>query len=280
VEISKREQLRATFESAAGLYQLARPDYPQALYDELIRSAGVGPSSRLLEVGCATGKATLPLARRQLRITCLELGADLTAEARRNLAGFPGVEVIQANFETWEPPAGRAFDLVFAATAWHWIDPATGYRRAWDLLRPGGHLAIWQQDHVLPDAGDPFFRDIQEVYDEIGEGVPPGTVWHRPGEVPDSTADIEASGLFAVTLVRQFDWELTYDADAYIRLLDTFSGHLAMAAWQRDRLYGEIRSRLARRPDGLLRRHWGAVLHVARRLDDGLPPPGGGVVRD
>jgi hypothetical protein len=38
-----------------------------------------------------------------------------------------------------------------------------------------------------------------------------------------------------------------------------------MANWQRDRLYEEIRSRLAERPDGMLRRHWGAVLHVARR---------------
>jgi hypothetical protein len=38
-----------------------------------------------------------------------------------------------------------------------------------------------------------------------------------------------------------------------------------MAAWQRDRLYGEIRRRLAERPDGRLRRHWGAVLRVARR---------------
>jgi hypothetical protein len=40
-----------------------------------------------------------------------------------------------------------------------------------------------------------------------------------------------------------------------------------MQPWQRERLYAEIRSRLAERPDGLLRRHWGAVLHVARRVD-------------
>jgi hypothetical protein len=39
-----------------------------------------------------------------------------------------------------------------------------------------------------------------------------------------------------------------------------------MADWQQERLYGEIRRRLAERPDGTLRRHWGAVLHVARRL--------------
>jgi hypothetical protein len=40
-----------------------------------------------------------------------------------------------------------------------------------------------------------------------------------------------------------------------------------MDDWQRDRLYGEICRRLARRPDRTLRRHWGAVLRIARRRD-------------
>ena len=65
--------------------------------------------------------------------------------------------------------------------------------------------------------------------------------------------------------VRHFDWETRYTAEEYIRLLNTFSGHIAMAPWQRDRLYGEIKRRLAGLPDGRLRRHWGAVLHVARK---------------
>ncbi|HEY2306092.1 MAG TPA: hypothetical protein VGI05_09450 [Streptosporangiaceae bacterium] len=47
--------------------------------------------------------------------------------------------------------------------------------------------------------------------------------------------------------VRRFGWEIEYTAEEYIRLLDTFSGHIAMAQWQRDRLYGEIRRRLGGR---------------------------------
>ena len=78
--------------------------------------------------------------------------------------------------------------------------------------------------------------------------------------------------------VRHFDWEQVYDAEGYIELLNTFSGHIAMQAWQRDRLYGEIRRRLAARPDRSLRRHFGAVLHVARRREaaqgaDDAPAP-------
>ena len=263
-----RERLRVTFDSAAALYQEARPEYPEALYQALVSAAALGPGSTALEVGCATGKATLPLARRGLAVTCLEIGAGLAAEARRNLAAFDAVEVVLDSFESWRPPGPAAFDLVFAATAWHWIDPAVGYRRARELLRPGGHLAIWDQWHVFPDGGDPIFRELQAVYDEIGEGLPPGARYARPGETPDRRAEIEATGLFDDVLVHRFDWELSYDAEAYIRLLDTFSGHIAMAEWQRERLYGEIRRRLARRPDGRLRRHWESVLHVARRRDD------------
>jgi SAM-dependent methyltransferase len=268
-----RRHLRATFDSAASLYQQARPEYPTELYDELAHRAALRAGDRLLEVGCASGKATVPLARRGFPITCIELGAALAAEARRNLADFPDVRVVNAPFESWQPPKGHEYALVFAATAWQWLDPALRYRKAWTMLRPGGHLAFWDATHVFPAEGDPFFSEIQEVYDEIGEGDP-GAGWPPPDELPDSRAQIEASGLFEDVAVRRFDWETTYTAQEYIRLLDTFSGHIAMAPWQRDRLYGEIRRRLAERPSGRLRRHWGAVLHVARRSDASRSQPG------
>jgi SAM-dependent methyltransferase len=259
----QRERLRQTFDRAAERYDRVRPDYPGAMFDDLIALAGLAPGERLLEVGCATGKATRPLAQRGFRITCVELGADLAAVARENLAGFD-VEVVRAPFEEWTPTA--PFSLVYAATAWHWIDPAVRYRQAWQALRPGGHLAFWAAEHVFPDGGDPFFHEIQDVYDEIGEGRPPGQGTPRPGELADDRAGIEAGGLFEVTAVRQYDWERVYPAEEYIELLSTFSGHLAMAEWKQRRLYGEIGRRLALRRDHSVRRHWGAVLHVARRL--------------
>ena len=75
-----REALRSTFESVAARYHAARPDYPEALFDALAELAGLKAGDHLLEVGGATGKATLPLARRGFRITVVELGADLAAE--------------------------------------------------------------------------------------------------------------------------------------------------------------------------------------------------------
>jgi SAM-dependent methyltransferase len=262
---NSREQLRTTFESAAALYHQARPDYPHELFDALVAMAALEPDAELLEVGCATGKATLPLARRGFAITAVELGAALAAQARLNLTGFDRVTVVNADFERWEPPPPATFDLVYAATAWHWIDPDVGYPKAWRLLKPGGHLALWEATHVVPEDGDPFFRELQDIYDEIGEGIPGGWQFSTAQTLGDRAAEIEATGLFTDVRLRRFGWEIRYTADEYIRLLDTFSGHIAMAQWQRDRLYGEIRRRLATRPDGTLRRHWGMVLHVARR---------------
>jgi len=83
--------------------------------------------------------------------------------------------------------------------------------------------------------------------------------------LPDAREEIERSGLFNDVVVRHFDWDVVYDAGGYLGLRDTFSGHITMKPWQRDRLYSEIRRRLGKRVNGSLRRGWGAVLHVARR---------------
>lgn len=259
----ERLRLAATFDSISGLYQRARPEYPEAIYDHLLEVTGLSPGDAVVEIGCATGKATLPLARRGFTITCLEPGPALAAQARANLAAFE-VEVVEEPFERWRPD--HPYDLVFAATSWHWVDPALRYPRAAAALRPAGWLAFWSAEHVLPPDGDPFFVELQDVYDEIGEGFPPGTGLPRPGELADQRADVEASGLFHLLEIVHYDWETRYDAQGYIDLLNTFSGHIAMQDWQRDRLYGEVRRRLAEREGGTLRRHWGAALHIARKV--------------
>ena len=258
-----REPLRRKFDSAAELYDRARPEYPSELFDDLIELARLEPGARLLEIGCATGKATRPLLERGFAVACVELGAQLAECARQNLAGTRA-EIHVEPFETWQSPDG-AFDLIFAATSWHWIDPAIRYQKARRLLRPGGHLAFWNALHAFPEGFDPFFTEIQEVYDAIGESY--GEAWPPapPEAVPDAAPEIEESGCFEDVRMRRYVWERRYSADQYIALLETFSGHIAMEQAKRDHLYREIRERIGRRPDGHVRRHWYAVLHVARR---------------
>jgi SAM-dependent methyltransferase len=259
-------ELRDSFERAAAIYDEARPRYPEALFETLLQRTGLETPAEILEIGCGPGVASTPLAERGHRLTCLERGAELAARARENLGRFPGVSVVQASFEDWSPPRWGCFDLLFAATAWHWLDPSVRYARAQRLLRDSGWLAFWSATHVVPEDGDLFFAEIQPVYDAIGESLPSDSVLPRPGERPDAVREIAESRCFRVVSVDRFDWETTYDAPGYLALLDTFSGHIAMESSKRVRLYDEIRRRLAKRPDGKLRRHWEAVLHVAQRL--------------
>lgn len=264
--MSQDRRLRATFDRAAAGYQDARPDYPAELYADLLARTGVAPPAHLLEVGCGPGKATLPLARTGFRITAVELGEALAAEARRRLAAFPGVSVVSSSFEDWEPPEGARFDLVYAATAWKWVDPEVKYAKAAALLTQGGHLAVWNADHAMPADFDPFFTEIQKAYVEIGEGHDGPWPGPPPEEQPDPmAAEFDASGHFTVVGTKLYVWALRYTADEYLALLDTFSGHIAMEPDKRAYLYREIRRLLAARPDGRLTRHWSAVLTVGRR---------------
>lgn len=262
-----REHLRTTFDTVATAYQRARPDYPAGLYADLLAMTGLEPPANLLEVGCGPGKATLPLARLGFRITAVELGAALAEEARRELRDFPAVSVVTAPFEMWRPAKDTLFDLLYAATAWKWLDPQVKYGRAAALLPPGGHLAVWDAQHAFPPDFDPFFTEIQRVYDEMGEGD--GAPWPPPPpeDQPDPTAaEFETSGWFTVVGTRRYVWAREYTAEEYIALLDTFSGHIAMPPAKRDHLYEEVRRLLAVRQNGRLVRHWTAVLTVGRRL--------------
>jgi SAM-dependent methyltransferase len=257
------DRLRGTFDMAAATYEAARPSYPPELFEDLVELAELQRGDRLLEVGCATGTATRPLLERGFSIVCVELGDHLASLARDNLAGL-AVEITVAPFEEWQGQP-ESFDLVYAATSWHWLDPLIRYRKAHQLLRPSGHLAFWSASHAFPSDFDPFFTEIQQVYDSLGESVDNEWPPPAPDRVPDQRDEIEASGLFDHVFVRRYVWAKTYSAEEYIALLDTFSGHISMDEGKRGRLYQEIRQLISRRNPQQIRRHWQAILHVAHR---------------
>src|SRR5215204_4640687 len=138
--VEEAGRLRVTFDEDAERYDRARPGYPAAVFEDLLALTELGPGARVLEIGCGTGQATVPLAERGCRIVAVELGAELAAVARRNLARFPDVEVVTGAFEDWPLPP-EPFDLVLSATAFHWIDPGVRVVKSAEALRPGGTLA-------------------------------------------------------------------------------------------------------------------------------------------
>ena len=258
----KREERRRTFDEVADLYDRARRPYPEEVIDDLVGLAGLGPGSMVVEIGCGTGQATVALAERGLRITCIELGGRLAAIARRNLAAYPDVEVVQADFEEWKPPR-RDYDAVVSFNAFHWIDPARRYELVARLLRPGGSFAFVEPSHVIPPESDPIFREMQEDYRAVGLAGddPPGP----PEDVPDWQEEIEASGPFTDVLVRRHLFTRTYTADEFIALMQTASDHRLLADEVREELFRLKRRRIEDRPGCSVEMTHLALLHVARK---------------
>jgi len=258
--------LAATFDTVAETYARARPGYPAQLFDDLAESTGLSSASaRVLEIGPGTGQATRGLLARGWQVVALEPGPNLADVARRELHGLGDVDVHVATFESWTGD-DESFDLVLAATSFHWLEPSVAFSQAARLLRPGGSLAVVSTEHVLPAAdGDLFFREVEDAYAAVG--MSDGLGGPQPPErVPAPySASILASGLFEAPVQRRYVWAQSYSAEEYLTLLSTYSGHIAASAQQRETLFRDIRARIDARPGRAVRKHYLTILETARR---------------
>jgi SAM-dependent methyltransferase len=261
-----KTHLRTTFDQDALLYDQARPGYPEALFDDLVTLSALPPDGRLLEIGCGTGQATLPLARRGYRMLCIELGANLAALARRNLAVYPLVSIQTEAFEAWQLEE-KAFDLALSATAFHWIDPAISYQKTAQALKPSGAIALFWHLHVQSEASQGFFEEVEQIYrQQVPEQEEKYGTLRWPHEIKEPVkAEMEQTGLFRDVAVRRYRWDVTYDAASYLRLLDTYSNHRVLEGHRHDRLFHDIADLITTRYHGCITKGYLAILYVAHR---------------
>lgn len=263
MEQPDRGRLRETFNEDAELYDRGRPGYPAALFVDLAALADVGPGCRVLEIGCGTGQATLPLAGLGGEITCIELGADMAAVAERKLAAFPSVQVVVSAFEDWPLPP-EPFDIVFAATAFHWLDPAVRVAKAADALRIGGTLATVSTHHVA--GGDTErFAEIQSCYERWDPRTPIGLRLQLATAIPTDSEELDRSGRFGPATFRRYAWDLSYSTSAYLETLMTYSGHRALAPEARTNLLACIAHLIESRNGGRITKRYMTELRIARR---------------
>lgn len=263
--------LRQTFNKTAEEYDAIRPGYLPELIEEIIRFSGIPEGGSILEVGCGTGQATLPFARRGYRMLCLDIGPDMLAIARQKLAAFPRVTFDQIAFEHWPETAAAsaasaAFDLLISATAFHWVPRDVGYLKAAGVLKPGGSLAIFSNEHPSPFTG--FFAEVQQVYDRFKPKSTAGMSRHdRPlleQKVEQERARIAETGLFAEVIVRTYPWTQKYTTAEYLRLLNTYSDNLVMEEGARRSMFQGIAELIERRYGGQVEKEYLAVLYLAR----------------
>lgn len=264
--ITDRERLGATFDRSADLYDEVRPGYPDVVFDDIERLAGLRRGVRVLEIGAGTGKATVSLAERGYRVTALEPGPSLAAVLRRNLAGFRTADVVETSFEASPVEAG-AFDLVAAATSFDWLDPSTRYSKTADALRPGGCLAIFWHYHVAIPGEDTFFDVSQDLHNQYGYprelvGSPPDAS-AVPAGPPQEALD---SGLFEAVAVRHYPWNERITSERYIKLLRTFSGYLDLPDERREPLLAGLGALIDGDFGGAITKRYVTVLQLLRKV--------------
>ncbi len=218
----------------------------------------------MLEIGCGTGQATVALAERGYRIVAVELGPEMATVARRNLARFDSVDVVTAAFEDWPLP-DEPFDVVFCATAFHWVDPAVRVSKSADALRPGGVLATVATEHIA-GGSEAFFAAVQDCYERFDPATPPGLRQQTAPEIPQDDRELAASGRFGPAQFHRYEWELSYSTAEYLDLLLTYSGHRALPAVQRSGLLDCIAGHIDRNHGGRVVKRYLTELRVAQRL--------------
>ena len=249
-----------SFDKVADLYNTYRPDYPEKLVDRVVSLSGIPVDGNILEIGCGTGIATGLFARRGYSIHCVEPGRNMAAAASRNLLAYPRVKIELSRFEEIHDHQAE-FDLVMAASSFHWISGETGYQKAARMLKTDGTLALFWNMSVgfrgqITNKFTPIYREI------VPESFRP--LSSTEDLIQERYENIANSGFFDHIVVHRFPWTRFYQTREYLGLLNTYSDHLRLDETTRRRLFQAI-ARIIDDQGGTIIKKYISVLYTAKK---------------
>jgi len=249
-----RGRRRESFDAAASDYALYRSGYPREVVDDVVTASRLRPGSRVLEIGCGTGQLSVPLAQHGAELVAVELGPNLAALARRNLADFPAARVEVSGFEEWPLPADP-FDVVVSASALHWIDPSVRFSKPARALKRGGVLVVVHAHHVK--GGTPgFFADTQPLYLRWGLSDDPFFEPPAPQDVPDMYPELEERPEFGRVQRHRFEIPRRHTTDSYVGWLKTDSLVSSLDPPSRRGFLNDIEALIDSKYDGAVARNF------------------------
>ncbi|MGI5855071.1 MAG: class I SAM-dependent methyltransferase [Candidatus Merdivicinus sp.] len=229
--------LEWTFDTVARRYEKMRPGYVPELYGDIFRYCPFDRSCSALEIGIGGGQATRPVLETGCRLTAVESGENLSELCRRKFRDFPGFSVVTAKFEDYagEPDS---CDLVYSASAFHWIPEEIGYAKVFQMLKSGGAFARFA-NHPYKDKGrEPLHQALQKIY----AVYMPGSLSDPEYSGDDAKRRAEIAEKYGFTEIR---WQLyhrtrTFTSKEYVSLLGTYSDHIAIEETVRRKFFAEI----------------------------------------
>jgi SAM-dependent methyltransferase len=261
----QRDEGRRLFGLDPAGYRTGRPDYPEAVYDTLVRRCGLGPGTRVLEVGPGTGLATHHLLRAGAHVTAIEPDESMAAYLRSTISSSE-LDVVNSTFEEADLGSGR-FDLAVAATSFHWVDQQTGLPKLGQAIRPGGWAALWWTLFRDPNQPDEFSRAVEQVLGPPTRGAfdeanrPPFQLdeSHRRRDLTRS------AGLRDVTS-ELIAWGHELSPLQSRALYGSMATVLRRTADEQTRILDDVERLAAQAPGGSVRRRFVTALYTGRRL--------------
>lgn len=210
-----------TFNDDAKNYEAYRPGYPRELFQDII-DYSKNPIENALEIGAGTGQATQYFTDTKINITAIDIGENMVNDLSDKFKNKLNVNCICSSFEDYKYDSKR-FDLVYSATAFHWIDAAYGLTKIKSILNENGVIALFWNHPFVGRSNDKVHCEIRKVYDQ-----------YRPNDKTPKEFSAEDTEKYA-SLLNEFDFkdvevklfhrERRFHADEYIGLLNTYSDH-------------------------------------------------------
>lgn len=230
--------LRLTFNEDPANYERFRPIYLPRLINDVIRFSKLDNNSNALEIGVGTGQATLPFIQTKSQVTGIELGSDLAKFADEKFREYDNFEVINQDFELVELNE-KSFDLVYSASAFHWIPIETGVPKVVNILKDGGVFAWFSVQPMPSDEHIHIHKDMQYVYQNYSshfgnKSLPEPNkrkIQAHKRKIRKCSV-LEQFGFTDITSELYYG-SRTYSSNDYVKLLCTYSDHRSMPEEQR-----------------------------------------------
>ena len=219
-----------TFDTVASTYEKMRPGYVEQVYQTIFDYIPINDNSNVLEIGSGGGQATAPMLTTGCKLTAVEPGQQFSELLKEKFKEFPKFSVITDKFENTQLEE-NSFDLVFAASAFHWIPEEIGYEKVFNLLKSGGAFARFA-NHPYRDKGNiKLAEEIDEIYDEYyykfhNKKRTPLTEYTQ--EEAKERAMIAQKYGFIDIQYSLFHRQRVFTAKEYVQLLGTYSDHIAI----------------------------------------------------
>ncbi len=251
---------RLTFNEEVANYDKFRPRYCQELFDSIIEYSGLDATKKSVEVGIGTGQATTPFLQTGCHITAIELGDKLAAYTKEKFRDYDNFTIHNIAFENYIYEH-NSIDLMYSATAFHWIPDEIGYQRAYEMLRSGGSIALfWNRPSV--ETSDIHF-DIQSIYAKYMPTVKEPNRNHQ--EVYQKVIDALNRFGFSDLQFKLMYQTRNLNAEEYVSLLNTYSDHISLESNVKRKLYSEMKE-VINNYGGTITIHDTIDLYMARKL--------------